>query len=126
MAQPHAHVHLGDLAQHVLGQLGQLGALGRAFGVQLAQRGQVAVHLLDRDVVGLAVGGFAREQEAALAGFGVQHVLQDLVERAADLLRLVDVRQGAARLPVSCLVDAHEGQCGQRREQEAHGHFLGG
>ncbi len=30
LAQPHAHVHLGHLAQHVLRQLGQLGEFGEA------------------------------------------------------------------------------------------------
>ncbi len=40
----------------------------------------------------------------------------------AHLLRLVDVGEGAARLPVAGLVDADEGQRSQRREQQAHGH----
>jgi hypothetical protein len=123
LAHAHAEVHFGQLARDVPRHLAELGELLRVGREQLAQRVQVLVNVGQGGVVGLQVAPVARQQVAALAGLGVQHVLQQFVDGAAGHLGLFNVGRRLGRLAKTRLIDEDKEGGGQHCQGQADGHF---
>ena len=105
------------------GQHHEVGLLLLVLCINLAQVGQYLSDVCRGYVIGLQVARVTGQQIATLAGFGVQHVLQQLVDGAARLLRGDDVFTGTHGPDVTCFIEGHKGQGRQHRQGQADGHF---
>jgi hypothetical protein len=105
LAHAHRQVHLGQLALDAASQLAQRRRLVAGIGVGAPQRLEVLPDFGDRAVVRLQVAGVAGEQESARSGLGIEHVLQQAIERAAgvEFARHVVQRGGERLCPASLM-----------------------
>ena len=122
-AQAQAQLHLGQFARYLPRQQRKLLHVFRRGHELHAQAVEILLHGGHRLVVGLQVGFIARKQIAALAGFCVQHALQQLVHIRPCGESLGQLLHGILRAHMPHLIDAYQNHGSKQRHRQAQSHL---
>ena len=122
-SQAQAQFHFGELSPHLAREFGKLRHVCGFTSKNSAQLAQVGVDCRHCPLIGFQVGLVAGEQVTAVAGFCVQHVLQQFVEQCTCILHMCHVHQRLVGALVAGLVDAHQGDGCQHCQWQTEGEF---
>ena len=123
LAHAHRKFHFGELALDIPSQLGQGGEFVRVRRIEQPQVVQLRGRFRHCGAVGFQVARVGGQQEAAGTRLCVQHVLQQLVQRATGSGGLGDVVQCARRSAVARFVDPDQDARRNEGQKQADRHL---